>query len=175
MSTASPRSRFARVFDMVVLVSLLLMLVAPAQAAVTNEITMVLSKISGTVEVSTSASPDWQPASEGLTLQPEDKVRTGAGATARVSYPDAELRITPDSTAILGYTSVRMQVGTLWVRMRKSGRLFEILTPTVAVTIRGTLVRAAAGPGGAIVHLLEGIVDVKSGDRKDTLNPHQLV
>jgi hypothetical protein len=154
---------------------LAIVVVTVAQAVVTSagaaETTMVLASVQGAVEVASGGAPQWQPAVEGLALRPEDQVRTGPDGRARIAYPDVELRLAGDSTAVLGYTSVRLRVGTTWVRMRKSGRKFEIITPTIAVSIRGTLVRTQARRDGSTVHLLDGVVDVRAGEESRALAP----
>lgn len=132
------------------------------------KITMASS--AGSVQVAAAGTEAWKPAAKDMELNPEDQVQTGADGYAMVAYDDATLRILPGSLAVLGHASIRVRQGTTWMRMRKSGRTFSVETPSIAVSVVGTLVRAEAGRTESKAQLFEGAVNVNL-----TRDPKQIV
>lgn len=148
-------------------------------AAAKAPVGITLASVAGNVEVADAGTDAWKPGVEGAALKPEDQVRTGDDGFAMVAYSDATLRVMPASLAILGHTSIRLKQGSTWMRMRKSGGSFQIQTPSVAVSVCGTLVRVEAGKTGSTAQLIAGCVDVQAstkGKEQARLQPqHQAV
>lgn len=119
-----------------------------------------LASVAGVVEVADAGTDAWKPGVEGAMLNAEDQVRTGNDGFAMLAYADATLRVMPASLAILGRSSIRLKQGSTWMRMKKSGGTFKIDTPSVAVSVCGTLVRAAVLATGSTVSLVTGCVDL---------------
>ena len=133
--------------------------------------TIVLASVAGRVEVAAAGTDAWKPAAEGASLLPEDQVKTYDDGYARVDYTDASLRLMPATLAILGHASIRLKNGSTWMRMNKSGGTFEIETPSVAVSVCGTLVRAEAGRFSSTIQLIHGCVDLKTSKQRERLAP----
>lgn len=129
----------------------------PARAAMEK---IAVTRTSGTVEVMEGGSEPFLNIVGRRTLRPDDAVRTGSDGHARLEVTDAEVRLVPDSLAVVGYTSVRLKVGTTWVRMRRSGRGFQLLGPGASLLVRGTLFRTEARGEALSVQLLEGSLEI---------------
>ena len=64
-------------------------------------------------------------------------------------------------------TRIRHVIGTLLFNVEKrKEQHFEVLTPDVAVVVKGTTFTTSVGPQGAVVHVINGLVqvaDIRSG------------
>ena len=73
-----------------------LLLAAPAAAKPWRVPVATLSDMSG--DVATAEAAEWRNAATGLQLRTGDRLRTGAGAAARLTFPWTSLRVGPDTT-----------------------------------------------------------------------------
>jgi len=123
----------------------------------------------GAVEIGSGEPPVWRAAHEGDALAPGDAVRTGRDGRAELALPagsvrlygDSVLRIPLESTAPSGADSVRLDAGTsLFDVLRRAGEAFEVRTPEVVVSIKGTrfLVVADERPEVAV---FQGVVGLR--------------
>ena len=134
---------------------------APEVRAAQTSISLV--NLAGTVDIGPAAAGGtWVPARPSTALNVGDTVRTGADGSALLKHGACELYLKPDSTTVIGYTSVQMRQGSLWFRMRKDGSNFKFVTDVASATIRGTKGLLVATPDLMTVSLLEGKVEVES-------------
>jgi hypothetical protein len=130
-----------------------------------------LAITAGAVEIGRGEPPVWKPAENGDALGAGDLVRTGAdgraevqvaGATVRL-YPNSLLRL-PESAPQGGGEAVELREGTSLfdVRKRKDSP-FEVRTPEVVVSVKGTRFGVALGDGDASVSVFRGLVGVRGG------------
>ncbi|MBI4861901.1 MAG: hypothetical protein HY815_16835 [Candidatus Riflebacteria bacterium] len=106
-------------------------------ALASDPVTVLETK--GRVQLQKKQSQEWRPLAPGAVVYPEDKVRTGADGSAKLRRGGATPDLGAESMAVVGYTSFKVQVGSLWVRLERTGQTFRVVTPTAAMAIRGTI------------------------------------
>ncbi|MBX7057768.1 MAG: FecR family protein [Leptospirales bacterium] len=131
----------------------------PAQAVVTRATGLVKFQRGGGA---------WQSLRVGLQLRNGDRVQTGPQSRLVIRTPHAELRLGEKSEAALeemmqqGAQSIQMQRGFGWFHVQPGeGRRFQVHTPTMVASVRGTRFAVAPGDnpaGGAISCVCEGQV-----------------
>lgn len=155
---------------MLALVAMLLS-AAPGRAADAGAWTLVES--SGGVHVTFSGV---RPVAltTGDEVGPGRKVTTDAdgravlrrGKSTIVVSPNSALEVPADKADTM-MTRVRHLVGTLLFDVdKRKEEHFEVLTPDVAVVVKGTTFTTSVGAQGAVVHVISGLVqvaDVRSG------------
>lgn len=102
-----------------------------------------------TGDVSVDTGNGYVPATQGMTLHQDDKVRTGDGATAMiVLYEGILVRLAPLTEVSITELSARENVmtqhsGTVWSKIAHIGGIekYDIKTPTTTATVRGTSLR----------------------------------
>lgn len=136
--------------------------------------------LQGQVRVCRSGTTLWEPAQVNQPLFAGDAVRTGKDSRAAILCTDeSQLRLNENTTVILKNIapSPRLQSvaptkeqpspasnyevpeGEIWLRNKQEKFRFELQTPTVTATIRGTELNIRVAPNGATsVILLEGNV-----------------
>lgn len=110
----------------------------------------------------------------GDVLEPGQRITTGENGRAVLQMdqntivvsPNSALDVPKDRSSSL-MTRVRHIVGTLLFDVEKRDKQhFEVLTPDVAVVVKGTTFTTSVGSEGAVVHVISGLVqvaDVRSG------------
>jgi hypothetical protein len=167
-----------------------------------TEVRGKISVVSGSVEILTTQSGTWAPASENMPLNLGDKIRTNTDALARIeltSYltPDGidiielssdteflveDLTITEDSPGKpIATRIVDLIKGALHIFTKgwKNGSIFSVKCGTTILGIRGTEITAFYEPRTDRVEcrIIDGIVDVEdraTGQRK-TLTAGQFI
>jgi hypothetical protein len=150
------------------LVSLLL-----AAGAAGAEPTLV--RVSGRVEVGRGTPPVWREARSGELLAPGDSVRTAAGARAELSlgdqrivrvYEQSVLRVGTGVTPTGAARSVELDEGqSIFDVLKKTvADEFEVITPEIVVSVKGTRFLVAAVPGDDYTAVFRGEVGLAGGD-----------
>lgn len=106
----------------------------------------------------------------GDTIISGQKVTTGTNGRAILSNGGSTILVSPGSSLEIPdapNTSLRTQVkhllGTLLFNVEKrKEQHFEVITPDVAVVVKGTSFTTSVGNGGAVVHVISGLVEVSS-------------
>jgi hypothetical protein len=141
-----------------------LLLVAGGAAA---DPTLVL--VSGRVEVGRGTPPVWREAKAGEALAPGDSVRTAAGARAELAlgdqrvvrvYEQSMLRVGTSITPTGAVRSVDLEEGqSIFDVMKKTvADEFEVITPEIVVSVKGTRFLVAAVPGADYTAVFRGEV-----------------
>lgn len=149
---------------------------AQAQGPVAGKIVL----IQGDVAVRRAGQVQWEPAKPELELREGDAVRTGSGARCAILCVDeSQVKLNENTVLILKRVtpSPRLQPkeiaptapkeppaslyqvpqGEIWLRNKREKFRFELETPAVTATIRGTEINVQVGPDGTTrVVLLEG-------------------
>jgi hypothetical protein len=130
-----------------------------------------LSAVSGAVELGRGEPPVWQSARSGDLLDPGDVVRTGADGRAEIKlgagtvrlYPNSLLRVPLTAVGPAAAEAVEMERGTsLFDVLRRTGKPFEVRTPEVVVSVKGTRFSIALAGNNAAVAVFRGVVGVRS-------------
>ncbi|HVA67605.1 MAG TPA: FecR family protein [Elusimicrobiota bacterium] len=98
-----------------------------------------------------------------------DRVVTGFGARADFVLADgSEIRLDPNSEFSLpeensGRVILFLKLGKIWVKAsRDYRRVFEVRTPNLVASVRGTEFSVAAGPGASVAQVYQGAVGVRA-------------
>lgn len=164
------RTLLARLF-----VFLLAILTAAAAAA-----DPALVTVSGKVEVGRGTPPAWRPARSGDVVAFGDAVRTGENARAELALGDGRvvriyerslLRIGTETTPTGAARSVSLDEGkSLFDVMRRAiGDEFEVRTPEIIVSVKGTRFLVGAVPGPDFTSVFRGSVSLGGGGLDDVL------
>ena len=156
-----PSSR-ARLACAVLLAALAAVLVAPSSGP-------HLERASGRVEIGSGEPPLWRIAREGDALEPGDAVRTGRDGRAELVlasgsvrlYGDSLLRLPAASAEPRAVDAVELDSGSsLFDVLHRGSRLFEVRTPEVVVSIKGTRFLVVEGER-AEVAVFRGVVGLR--------------
>lgn len=150
-----------------VLLCLLLATGATASAADPSLVT-----VSGSVEIGHGMPPAWRAARSGEALAFGDSVRTGAGGRAELAlgdgrvvrvYEQSVLRVGTEVTPTGAARSVELESGqSLFDVMRKAVTdTFEVRTPEIIVSVKGTRFLVAAVPGVDYTSVFRGAVGLE--------------
>ncbi len=126
-----------------------------------------ISVASGAVELGRGEPPVWKPAASGDTLAAGDRVRTGESGRAELALDGATLRLYPNSLLRLpvpgpdAATSVDLDSGSSLFDVLRRGEPFEVRTPEVVVSVKGTRFGVDVGAGDAKVAVFRGLVGVR--------------
>jgi hypothetical protein len=122
----------------------------------------------GSVEIGRGEPPVWTPAETGVALGAGDRVRTGADGKAEVTVAGASVRLYPNSllrlpaSAPQGGDAVELREGTsLFDVLRRARDSFEVRTPEVVISVKGTRFAVAVGDHDASVSVFRGLVGVR--------------
>ena len=126
----------------------------------------------GQVEVGHGEPPQWRPGREGEKLAPGEIVRTGRNGRAEIRmgagtvrlFENSVLRLPEAMDADSQTERVRMDEGTSLFEIirRKTGHRFEVESPEVVVSVKGTRFAVMLEPGGARVQVMRGPVGVRA-------------
>ena len=129
----------------------------------------------GSVEIGRGEPPVWTPGDAGDALGAGDRVRTGADGRAEVTVAGATLRLYPNSLLRLPAQapreaeSVELHEGTsLFDVLRRDQTPFEVHTPEVVVSVKGTRFAVAVGADEASVSVFRGLVGVRGDGQGPT-------
>jgi len=126
-----------------------------------------LGAIVGEVEIGSGDPTIWRQARTGEELAPGDRVRTGSDGRAEVRLSAGALRIHENSMLRLPDSStaddrVELEEGySLFNVLRRMGSHFEVHTPTVVVSVKGTLFGVDVGEAVSEVAVYHGLVGVR--------------
>jgi hypothetical protein len=133
-----------------------------------------LSLVIGAVEIGRGEPPAWQAAHVGDLLGVGDSVRTGRGARAEVNlgtgvarlFENSLLRLPPDGMRPEGAAAVGLDHGASLfdVRARRPGDPFEVRTPEVVASVKGTRFGVVLEDTSAAVAVYTGLVGVRKPD-----------
>lgn len=124
-------------------------------------------QVSGAVELGRGDPPQWRALSVGDALEADDRVRTGADGRVEISMEAGTVRVHENSLLRLPKTTGRAdrvdldRGHSLFDVLRRAGRRFEVHTPTVVVSVKGTRFGVdAQGPSGEVA-VYRGMVGVR--------------
>jgi hypothetical protein len=142
-----------------------------------------LARASGDVQIGRGEPAVWAAGREGAELGAGDAVRTGSNGRAEVDlgtavvrlYENSLLRLPVDAARPDGPAAVGLEGGTSLfdVGPRRAKDPFEVRTPEVVASVKGTRFGVAIGArGGAAVSVFEGLVGVhrmSGGDTREVM------
>jgi hypothetical protein len=127
----------------------------------------VVSQMSGDVEIGRGEPPQWSSANSGDVIGSNDRVRTGADGRVEIKMDAGTLRVNENSMLRLpppanDADQVELEKGrSLFDVLRRGGRRFEVHTPTVVVSVKGTRFGVDAGTDVGEVTVYRGTVGVR--------------
>ena len=147
--------------------------------AIANESTWTVSEMSGSVQVAHRGMS--RIATRGLSVTAGDTVNTGPGARAvlvrgteyMMVAAGSRLQLQPEAQSS-GFTQMIEEFGNVVFMIKKKATPhFEVRTPYLAAVVKGTTFAVGVTPQGASVQVLEGAVEVATGDggARDLLRP----
>ena len=133
---------------------------------------MTVAFVEGVALLRPAAGGAPSPIAEGDPLHEGDTVQTPPGGRLEIAVANGTvIRLGENSRLLLGTApkaghafSARLFLGNLWTRVHKlvSGESFHIETENGVAGVRGTEFRVeAGGPGGDLLRVYEGAVEVK--------------
>jgi hypothetical protein len=128
-----------------------------------------LGDVDGAVEIGSGTPPVWRAAKSGDPVALGDAVRTGAGGRAELVLGDGRavrvyehslLRVGTEVTPTGAVRAVELDEGqSLFEVMRKTVEdIFEVRTPEIIVSVKGTRFLVAAVPGPDYTSVFRGVV-----------------
>jgi hypothetical protein len=141
--------------------------------AIANESTWTVSEMSGSVQVAHRGMS--RIATRGLSVTAGDTVTTGPGARAvlvrgteyMMVAAGSRLQLQPEAQSS-GFTQMIEEFGNVVFMIKKKATPhFEVRTPYLAAVVKGTTFAVGVTPQGASVQVLEGAVEVATGDDGD--------
>lgn len=133
----------------------------------------IIEEVTGKVTLATPSQP-MQNAKPGDLLPPGGRVTTEAGARAVLSQGGDRMTVSANSVVEIAadskksiMTRVMQTLGTVLFAVEKgSSDRFEVETPYLAATVKGTVFTVSIRNEGAAVHVTEGAVQVATVDRQ---------
>jgi hypothetical protein len=135
----------------------------------------VLTLVSGNVEIGQGEPAEWSAATTGAVVSETDRVRTGADGRAEITMDAGVLRVHENSMlrlppAVADAVQVELHRGrSLFDVLRREGRRFEVQTPTVVVSVKGTRFGVDAGSDIGEVTVYRGTVGVREAGAADAV------
>lgn len=127
----------------------------------------VARQVSGEVEIGSGEPPTWRALSSGDTIAPNERIRTGADGRVEIAMDAGTLRVHENSVLRLppptsAADRVDLERGnSLFDVLRRGGRRFEVHTPTVVVSVKGTRFGVEASDTMGQVAVYRGVVGVR--------------
>lgn len=114
-------------------------------------------------------------AKDGDMLTTGDAITTGSDGEAYLELPDgSEIKMAPNSKIIIfagvhcqiEHGGIKVEFGKLWVKMKKilGSKKYELISPCIALGLRGTEFTVETGTDADIVKVYEGTVEVKPSE-----------
>jgi hypothetical protein len=152
-----------------VLLALALAALLPAtvQAAEPTAAGALMGAVHGEVEIGSGEPPEWRAAQTGDALHPGELVRTGRGARAELLLDRGAVRLYENSLLRLPAAkaddtdSVELDHGSSIFDVIRRGVPFEVRTPDVIVSVKGTRFWVDLDGAVASVSVLRGTVGVR--------------
>lgn len=163
---------------LVILLLLLIGINAPGQPSATNAPASRVVEVAGSVEFQIAGQPEWKTATNGLSLQPGDRLRTRVQSRAAVQFSDRSVLRLSESTTLevqpprhAEKRRFRLPFGSLFFFNRERPADVEFETPVASGAIRGTefLLEAAEANGATRLALLDGAVELVAADTTVTM------
>jgi len=126
-----------------------------------------LGTLAGQVEIGSGDPTVWRQARSGEDLEPGDRVRTGSDGRAEIQMSAGTLRIHENSMLRLPDSAtaedrVELEQGySLFDILRRMRSRFEVHTPTVVVSVKGTRFGVDVGEAVSEVAVYHGLVGVR--------------
>ncbi|MCF3628361.1 FecR family protein [Thalassospiraceae bacterium LMO-SO8] len=157
----------------VITVFLMAVFAAIRPAAANDGAAWLLAESSGNVHITTSGvrpvaltTGDLIGPGQRIVTDTDGRAVLRRGKNTIVVSPNSILEVPSDAAGGL-MTRIRHVLGTLLFDVEKrKEQHFEVLTPDVAVVVKGTTFTTSVGPQGAVVHVISGLVqvaDIRSG------------
>ena len=147
--------------------------------AIANESTWTVSEMSGSVQVAHRGMS--RIATRGLSVTAGDTVTTGPGARAvlvrgteyMMVAAGSRLQLQPEAQSSSLTQMIEEFGNVVFMIKKKTTPHFEVRTPYLAAVVKGTTFAVGVTPQGASVQVLEGAVEVATGDggARDLLRP----
>lgn len=138
----------------------------------------IVRQVSGTVEIGRGEPPMWGPLAVGARVAPEERVRTGGDGRVELTLDAATLRVHENSLLKLPAAGapdskvdrVELDSGlSLFDVTRRPGHQFEVRTPTVVVSVKGTRFSVESDAEAGVVSVARGVVGVHATDAADVV------
>lgn len=132
-------------------------------------------QVSGKVEIGRGEPPTWQALRAGDSIASNDRIRTGADGRVEITMAAGTLRVHENSMLRLPPPAaeadrVELEQGhSLFDVMRRAGRRFEVHTPTVVVSVKGTRFGVDASGEIGEVSVFRGVVGVRDAGLHDAI------
>lgn len=158
---------------LLILLLLLTGVSAPAQPKTSASSPSHVIEVAGNVEFQVAAQPNWQAATNGLALNPGDRLRTRTQSRAAVQFSDRSVLRLSESTTLeiqpprrSEKRRFRLPFGSIFFFNRERPADVEFETPVVSGAIRGTefVIEAAEADGATRLALLDGAVELSAAD-----------
>lgn len=145
--------------------------VASGPAARADSTAMTVTRVEGSVEIGSGEPPIWRAARSGDALAPGETVRTGADGRAELTlgaatvrlFASSQVRVPVEAVGTEGAEAVELESGdSLFDVIRdRLRRGFEVRTPEVVVSVKGTQFGVARDGDWAAVSVFRGLVGVR--------------
>ncbi len=135
----------------------------------------VVQRLSGRVEIGRGEPAEWHPARVGDPVGPNERIRTGPDGRVEISMDAGTLRVHENSMLRLppvqaDVDRVELEVGgSLFDILRRGGRRFEVQTPTVVVSVKGTRFAVDTTSELGSVAVYRGIVGVREAGAEEAI------
>jgi len=132
----------------------------------------VVRQVSGTVEIGRGEPPVWGPLEAGAHVAPDERIRTGGDGRVELVVDAATLRVHENSLLRLPPSlektdRVVLERGhSLFDVLRREGHAFEVRTPTVVVSVKGTRFAVESNDEAGVVSVYRGVVGVRPTDEE---------
>ena len=109
----------------------------------------------------------WQPLAGGQSVVEGDAIRTSGNGRVVLARDDESITVAANSSFEVApaadgmLTTIAQKLGTLMFKVHKRpDRHFEVKTPYLVATVKGTTFTVSVDGGGSAVHVTEGLVQV---------------
>ena len=128
----------------------------------------VVRQRTGQVEIGRGEPPVWTALAVGTHVAANDRIRTGADGRVELAVDAGTLRVHENSLlklrpALSDVDQVELELGqSLFDVIHREGRRFEVHTPTVVVSVKGTRFGVESSADADVVSVFRGVVGVHS-------------
>ncbi len=135
----------------------------------------IVRQVSGTVEIGRGEPPMWGPLAVGTRVAPNERIRTGGDGRVELSVDAATLRVHENSLLKLPASEanvdrVELERGhSLFDVLRREGHQFEVRTPTVVVSVKGTRFGVESDAEAGVVSVYRGVVGVRPAEATEAV------
>ncbi len=130
----------------------------------------IVRQLSGKVEIGRGEPPAWSPATVDARIAPLERIRTGGDGRVELTLEAGTLRMHENSllripAAAPDADRVELEAGhSLFDVLRRGGRVFEVRTPSVVVSVKGTRFGVDTSGDRGIVSVYHGVVGVRTSE-----------